>query len=73
MSLYPPERLSDETAYCLSEFLRQLSQQFETCYYYNIKRYFDKIEKIKRENFLQQQFPALKLCDDEQSAESDPF
>ena len=45
MILYPPDELSDEAVYAMSEFLHEISRAFEQHYYRRITRHINVLEQ----------------------------
>lgn len=47
--VYPPDELSDEAIYAISEFLHEICRSFEDYYYARINRHADQREQEERE------------------------
>lgn len=44
MIIYPPDELSDESIYAMSEFLHEICRSFEQHYYRQISRHINQLE-----------------------------
>lgn len=49
MIVYPPDDLSDESIYALSEFLQEICRAFERHYYRRITRHINILEQGERD------------------------
>jgi hypothetical protein len=47
--VYPPDDLSDESIYAISEFLNEISRAFEQHYYRRITRHINELERDARD------------------------
>jgi hypothetical protein len=49
MIVYPPDDLSDESIYAMSEFLHEICRAFEQHYYRRITRHINELERDARD------------------------